>query len=170
MKKNLGKILSGVAILLGVVAIIMLVAPGLAPKSDYKDLGAESYSMANITFGKTFALGTGFGFSFLNLLTYILIVAGIVCTVVALLGKGGKIVPIVAAVLFVVAGVLYFCAQQMYTIKLPDGISGDAADKAKDAAKEQLNEVYTLGAGAIVGGIIAILAGCAAIVPVFLKK
>ena len=170
MKKYLGKIITGVAILLGVVAIIMLVAPGLAPKSEFKGLGGESYSMANITFGKEISAGSGFAFSFPNLLTYILILAGIVCAVVALLGKGGKIVPIIATVAFVAAGVLYFCAQQMYMIKLPDGIPDAVADATKDKTKEMINEMYTLGAGAIVGGVLSIVAGAAALVPIFLKK
>lgn len=171
MKKYLGKILTGVAILLGVVAIVMLAAPGLAPKSDYKALGVVgSHSMADITFGKTDSLtGTGFGFSFLNLLTFLLVAVGVVCAIVAVLGKGGKVVPIVATVAFVAAGVLFFCAKQMYTIKLPDGVPDEVAKEVKDGAKKELNEIYTLGAGAIVGGVLSILAGAAALVPVFVK-
>lgn len=161
MKKNLNKILVGISLVLAVVAIIMLVAPGITLKSDYKALTAlgvtESYSMAKITFGHSVSVAEGvsvavFKFSFPNLLTYILIAGGLVCAVLALLGKGGKVVSLVAACLFLVGGVLYFCAGKLLVLNGED--SG----------------YYTIGIGSILGGIFSILASCAVLVPVFLKK
>ena len=160
IKKNLNKILIGVSILFAVVAIILLVAPGITLKSEYKaltDYGVkESYSMANITFGyKESVEGASyevFKFAFGNLLTYILIVGGIVCAVLAILGKGGKIVPFVCAGLFLVGGVLYLCAGKLLVLAIED--SG----------------YYTIGIGSILGGVFSILAACAVCVTVFLKK
>ena len=158
IKKHSDKILFGICLLLGIVAIILLVAPGISPKAEYKDIpGATSYSMAQITFGHKInhpILGEVevFKFSFPNLLTYILIVAGLACAVAALLGKGGKIVPFVAAGLLLVAGILYFCAGKLLNLAGED--SG----------------TMTIGIGSILGGIFSILAAVAAVVPVFIKK
>ena len=146
--------------MLGVVAIILLVAPGISPKSDYKDYGLESYSMAKITFGHKLTVAEGitvdvFKFSFPNLLTYILIAGGIVCALLALLGKGGKIVPFVAAGLFLVGGVLYLCAGKLLVTDNP-------------------SDYYTIGIGSILGGVFSILSACTvacvAIIPLFVKK
>lgn len=151
IKKNLNKILIAVSLLLGVLAIVMLCAAGIAPKSDYKKV-LDSYSMAKITFGyKTHGIEV-FKFSFPNLLTYILIVAGLVCAVLALLGKGGKITAYVAAGLFLVGGVLYLCA-------------GKLLNSTSDAT-----EFFTIGVGSLLGGIFSILAAVAVLVPTFLKN
>ena len=155
IRKNLDKILIALSLLLGVLAIVMLCAAGISPKSDYKALGAESYSMAKITFGYKMDTPIGamtiFKFSFPNLLTYILIVAGLVCGVLALLGKGGKIVSYVSAGLLLVAGVLYFCAGKLLNT-------------------ENSSDAYTIGIGSILGGIFSILAAVSVLVPTFLKK
>ena len=156
MKKYLDKILICTGLVLAAVAIILLVAPGITLKSEYKALtamgAAENYSMANITFGYKNALGAAvFKFSFPNLLTYILIAAGMVCAVIALLGKGGKIVSFVACGLFLVGGVLYFCAGKLLVNDNP-------------------SDYYTIGIGSILGGVFSILASCAVLVPVFIKK
>ncbi|MDE6597752.1 MAG: hypothetical protein K2K60_03850 [Clostridia bacterium] len=171
MKKYLGKIITGVAILLGVVAIIMLAAPGITIKPEYQVREAESFSMANLTFGKdVWAKNLGLGFSFPNFLTFILVVVGIVCSIVSICGKGGKVLPIIAAVALVAAGVLFFCVQQMYTIKLPKDFTGELKQEAVKFYKKQLDTAFTLGAGAIVGGVLSILAGAAALVPMFIKS
>ena len=164
MKKHLNKILIGVSLLFAAVAIILLVAPGITLKSEYEALTAmgveKSYSMANITFGHSMEVAEGisveiFKFSFPNLLTYILIAGGMVSAVLALLGKGGKIVSFVAAGLFLVGGVLYLCAGKLLVLAGED--SG----------------MYTIGIGSILGGVFSILAACSAactaILPMFLK-
>lgn len=165
IKKNWNKILLGVSLLLAAVAIILLVAPGIALKSDYKALTAaglpESFSMAQITFGhtaKVAALGITitFKFAIANLLTYILIVGGMVCALLALLGKGGKIVPFIAAGLLLVGGVLYLCAGKLLVLE------------GKNSG------MYTIGIGSILGGVFSILsactAACVALIPLFIKK
>lgn len=164
---NLGKILVLVSIVLGVVALVMLVAPGFAPKSDASKLGIESVALFKVVFGNS---DSGLAFSFPLFLGVLLIVAGVVCSVLALLGKGGKIVSLVAAICFVAGGVLYFCTMGVYAVKVNDKLSGDLKDAAVKAAKEIVNATYNLGIGAILGGILSILAGVAVVVPVFLKK
>ena len=61
-----------------------------------------------MTFGYSDRSAEIFLFSFANLLTYLLVVAGIVFTVLSFIGKLGKIVGIIAAVCFIVAGVFFF--------------------------------------------------------------
>lgn len=158
IKKNLSKILICACIVFAVVAIIMLVAPGITPKSEYKDVpGITSYTMAQITFGHKINHPIAgevelFKFAVGNLFTYILIVAGMVCAAVAFFGKGGKIMNFVAAGILLVAGVLYFCAGKMLVLNGED--SG----------------TMTIGIGSILGGIFSILAAAAVAVPAFLKK
>ncbi|MDE6001079.1 MAG: hypothetical protein K2G96_01990 [Clostridia bacterium] len=172
MKKYLGKIITGVSILLALVAFFMMFAP--AAVASVEVLGktvSNSYTGSNLAFGltestevlghtveaKIFAASA-------NILTYILLFAGIVCAVVAILGKGGKIVSFVAMACFVAAGVLFFCSIQLcapYT-----EFEGDAKKDYIKAIKESLD----LGAGAIVGGVLSIVAGAAALVPIFVKS
>lgn len=45
-------------------------------------------------------------------------------------------------------------------------LSGDAADKAAQVIKDR----YTLGAGAIVGGVLSLVAGLGALSKLFIKK
>ena len=158
IKKNLNKILICAGIVFAVVAIIMLVAPGITPKSEYKNVpGITSYTMAQITFGHKMIhplLGAEvevFKFAVGNLFTYIFIVAGMVCAAVAFFGKGGKIMNYVAAGLLLVGGVLYFCAGKLLVLNGED--SG----------------TMTIGIGSIIGGIFSILAAAAVLTPAFLK-
>lgn len=165
MKLSLGKILAIVAAVLGLVSVFMIFAPyATAGEGDFK----VNYTGLNVIFGTDVEVagvkGKLFAFSIVNLLPLIFAVVGVVCAILALLGKGGKVVPIVAAVAFLVAGILYFCAVQGVTF-------GDAY---KDAPKEKIKamkKMLDLGAGAIVGGIFSILAAIASGVSlVFAKK
>lgn len=159
MAKNvsLKKILGGVAALLGLVAFIMLFVPQLV--GDH----LESLNGIKVTFGysKKFSAGSFetkqkiLNFSFLNLLTYIFVLAGIVCSVLAVMGKGGNILSFIAAGLFIAGGVFFFCT-----------ISFTSVEGSKDTFKE----IYKLGAGAIVGGILSILAGAAMVGQALMKK
>ena len=169
MKKNLGKIITCVSIVLALVAFFMMFAPAAVAEAMGK---TKSYTGADLAFGYTFksdvaghTVKTKIFAASANILTYILIVIGIACAAVSLFGKGGKILPVIAVVSLVAAGVLYFCVIQLcapYTGEL----KGDLKDEYIKNAKEQLK----LGAGAIVGGILSILAGAAALVPVFVKS
>jgi hypothetical protein len=167
IKKYLDKIVAIAAIVLAIVSLCMIFAPA-ATNSDL-DL---SYTGANLTFGYTYEttlLGTKistkvFDFS-ANIVTLILLVVGIVALVLALLGKFTKVTPIVAAVALLVAGIFFFLMIQFCSPNT-SSLSGDAKTEAIKNAKEAL----TLGAGAIVGGIFAILSALASASLLFIKK
>lgn len=144
-KLDLGTILIGASVLLAIVAICLLAAPAATIKDT-----EITYSCANLVFGYTekgsFSSIDIFDFSFMNLLPYILLLVGIVLSVLSGM-KGGKLLSLLAAACYIVAGVLFFL---MITMSLPS-IGGDAATEIK--------EIYVLGAGAVVSGILAIIAG-----------
>lgn len=153
---NLGKIISLVAIVLGIVAVCMLFAPAAVAEA----LGQKtSYSGANLAFGytyKTEVLGntveTEIFNASANIVTYILVLVGIVFAVLSLLGKLGKIAPFISAAAFLIAGIFFFCSVAFcspYT-----NLTGDAKTEYVKGIRENLS----LGAGAIVGGILSILA------------
>lgn len=165
MKKlSLGKIVAIAATVLGVVALIMLFVPQLAYKSATGFDKGDPLTGLQITFGYSEKDVAILNFSFGNLLTYILLIVAIVFAVLALLGKLGKIAPIVSAACFVLAGVFFFCAQA-FTVVNVGKLTGDGAN----AVREAFNKTHTLGAGAIVGGILSILAGGAMAAKIFVK-
>lgn len=163
MKKfGLGKILACVAAVLGLVAFFMM----FAPAAGIKDTDT-AYTGANLAFGCKEFVGVGslgkdvevFKFSFMNFLTYLLVIVGIVFAVLAFLGKLGKISAIVAAVCFLVAGIFFFCAVPFCA---PATDNAELAKKAKEG--------LSLGAGAIVGGIFAIISALASCATLFVGK
>lgn len=163
MKKHLGKIITCVSVVLALVALLLMFAPAAVSNTGID----KTFTGTDLAFGykEKSALGEAklLGAS-ANILTYILLVIGMGCAVVAVLGKGGKILPIAAAVCFVVAGVLFFCSVQL-CMPYPEMDSGDLKDELVKKTKEGLD----LGAGAIVAGIFSLLSGIAALVPVFVK-
>ena len=105
-------------------------------------------------------------FSFWNLLLYILLIVGIAACVVSFVKPELSWLGYVAAGCFTVAAVFFFCsvgltqAGKVYTL---EGSSIEALVKTQSEAKE----AWKLGAGAIVGAILSILAVlCAAAPPV----
>ena len=173
MKKNLGKIIAGVAIVLGLIAVLMIFAKAIVPNSDYAKLLGDKAKDANIA-GSAIAFGkkeevlgktvTTYMAS-AYILAFLLPLIGVALAVVALLGKGGKIVPIVAAVCFLVGGIIYFLPLQTITPNKDALIGVEVADW-----REGLQKNFTLGAGAIVGGLFSILAACASCATLFVKK
>lgn len=155
---NVGVLTAMAAALLAVVAICMMFVPA-AVVTDTK----ITYTGLQLTFGysEDTILGTVsiLDFSFLNFLPYILALAGIVFNVLTALGKLGKIAPIVATVCYLAAGILFFLATTMCAPH-----TGDSKDLA-DAFRETLS----LGAGAIVAGVLSILAALSSAVAVIKK-
>ena len=161
MKKFLGKILTCVGAVLALAAFFMMFAPAASRELLGK---TNSLSGVDVAFGYEESGVKLLGAS-ANIVTYILLVVGIACAVLALLGKGGKIVSIVAAACFAVAGVFFFLAVQFASF-YPEMDGGAIKDKLVEALKEQLD----LGIGSIIGGILSLLGAVAVAVPVFLKK
>lgn len=161
MKKHLGKILTCIGAVLALVAFFMMFAPAATQEVLGK---TNSLSGVDVTFGYEEKGVEVLGFS-TNVTTYVLLLAGIACAVLAFFGKGGKICPIVAAVCFLVAGVFFFLSIQFAEF-YPEMESGSVKDKLVETLKDNLN----LGAGSIVGGIFSFLAAIAVAVPLFIKK
>ena len=136
--------------------MIALIVGLAAPAVVYDSVIGEnvSYSGWKCTFGCTekFMLGGGevevLSFSFLNLLTYILLLVGIVAAVLAFLKPDMALLGYVGAACFVGATVLFFCA-----------CPSTAFAGIKDT---EIADLLSLGAGAIVGAILSILAVLAA--------
>lgn len=160
-KNLLGMLLPVVAALLAVVAICMMFVPAVVRASSLSDKLNITYTGAQVTFGYKEA-NTGieiFAFSFMNFLPYLLLVAGIVFSVLSVLGKLGKIAPFVSAVCYLAAGILFFCVTKMVVYPTD---SKDIADMFKEG--------LSLGAGAIVAGLLSILSALGSAATLFVKK
>ncbi|MCI8820758.1 MAG: hypothetical protein HFK02_05075 [Clostridia bacterium] len=166
-------LLSAAAALLALVAIFLMFAPAavceLIPETPLTKAQTVNYTGIQLTFGYTEittvpVIGTEvkteiFKFSFANFLPYILLAAGIAFSVLTAFGKLGKISPIVAAACLVVAGVLFFLAPDMCV----------PASDNKELVKN-LKDSLSLASGAIVAGVLSVIAALLALVPLFLKK
>lgn len=165
--KKYYKIIAAAAAVLGLVAFFMMFAPAAvftAPLSKE----TVSYTGAQAAFGysqTTTVVGSDItvqylAFSFMNFLPYLCIVAAIVLSVLGILGKLGKIADFAAALLYVLAGVFFFCTVAF--LNLGEGYEDIA---------EYIMEYFTLGAGAVVAGVLSLIAGiaCAANAVLFKK-
>ena len=162
-KINLKMILCGVAVLFGLISALMFFAPALKAETI---LGDDTVSGMQIAFGDK---DEGFAVS-AYMLPFFLAIIGTVVAVVAMLGKGGKIVPIVAAVCFIGAGICYFLPMVLATPSIPEGLEGELKSEYIKEFREGMKEAYKLAAGAIVGGIFSIIAAVVSVVPVFVCK
>lgn len=160
-KSNLGKPLSFVAAVLGLAAVVMLFLPAIGIKDT-----DTTYTGLQITFGyKESLLGfeyTVFDFSFMNLLTYILAVVGIVFSVLSAMGKGSKFAAFIAVAAFAVSGVFFFLSVS-YTLPNED------ASKIISFVGGDIKDVLTLAYGAIIGGVASLLAAVCNLGKIVLK-
>ena len=160
-KSNLGKPLSFVAAVLGLAAVVMLFLPAIGIKDT-----DTTYTGLLITFGyKESLLGfeyTVFNFSFMNLLTYILAVVGIVFSVLSAMGKGSKFAAFIAAAAFAVSGVFFFLSVS-YTLPNED------ASKIISFVGGDIKDALTLAYGAIIGGVASLLAAVCNLGKIVLK-
>lgn len=160
---KISSILTAVSALLGVVAFIMLFLPAIGLKD-----ADTTYKGLDVVFGyKGKVINTEytvFNFSFMNLLTYILVLAGVVLGVLNIVGKKpSKLFALIAAVAFLLAGIFFFCTVSFTSLnenanKIVSGLGGDI----KDALE--------LAIGSILGGVFSILAALCAASPLVLKK
>ena len=162
IKKTLPLALSAAAIILGIVAIIMLFLPAVAIKDTDK-----TYTGLQIVFGHSEKLGGSiqieiFKFSFMNLLTYILVLAGVIFSILGALGKLSKIASFVAAAAFIVAGVFFFLVPSLTIVN-------ESASSVVAFFGGNIKENLVLAVGSIVGAITAIVAGAAQLLKVFIK-
>ena len=145
-KKNLGSIISAVAALLGVTAVVMLFLPNVALKN-----GNTTFTGLQIVFGysKTVLLSDiqVLQFSFMNLLVYLLAIGGVVF---ALIGGNGKLFTLISVAAFVAAGVLFIISPSFVL-----------ANSAAEQAGIKLSQGLKLAYGSIVGAVVTFLAGAA---------
>lgn len=159
---GLGKILYLVAAVLGVVAIVMLFVDTVKVP-DTKLLGktieGEGYSGLKVAFGFKEEDTAIFKFSFMGLLPYLLVLAGVVLTLVnAFAKKNNKILDYVSVAALVVAGVLFFVMPNF--VVCADTILGKIAAEID----------YELAVGAIVAAVCSIASGAVVLVKTLLKK
>ena len=160
-KSSVGKPLSFVAAVLGLAAVVMLFLPAIGIKDT-----DTTYTGLQITFGyKDSLLGfeyTVFDFSFMNLLTYILAVVGIVFSVLSAMGKGSKFAAFIAVAAFAVSGVFFFLSVS-YTLPNED------ASKIISFVGGDIKDALTLAYGAIIGGVASLLAAVCNLGKIVLK-
>lgn len=165
-KKSFIKYAGIVSAVLAAVAICMIFLPAIVYAAPHVD--PVSYTGLQVTFGfnETLAsIGSSsyvvewFKFSFMNLLTYVLLIVGIVFAVMQIASKKqSKLFTLITAACFVVAGVFMFMTIT-YSIVGLERITGAAV----------LDKTYmSLGIGSIIGGITACLAGACKVGEFFL--
>ena len=101
-KKNASLALTALSVLGGLVAVIMLFLPAV----EFKGI---TYTGLQVSFGytnETFRTEV-FGFSFMNLLPYLLALGGLVFSALGAAGRGSKLGAIIAAAAFIAAGVFF---------------------------------------------------------------
>ncbi len=167
MKKKLTKskfVMIGAAAL-GLIAVFMLFLAGI--KMEVKGLTGTHTSTAScfeVMFGK---IGDEkvelYKFNFMAFLPFLLMLGGIALAVVSLF-VDNKILKFIALGLFVVAAVLMFCYVQFFPMSAKE-------EETKKLIEEMIkNDNYKLGVGAILTGILNILAAGAAAVSLFAVK
>lgn len=160
---SLNQIMSIVAIVLGVVALAMMfVVTVNVPATDLGVLGTveyEGYTGLNVAFGYSENEVAILSFSFMALLPYVMVLAGIVLTALNTFGKKSRrLFDDLAGGLFLVAGVMFFMMPNFMVFA--DNIV------AKVAAELEYKAVI----GAIVAGVGAVVSGVAMFAKTLLKK
>ena len=155
-KNSVTKYAGFAAILLALASIAFMFAPAIVYGSGDDP---TTFTAFQTMFGYTSKTGdrivvtrTLLDFSFMNLLTLILLAVGIVFSVLKMLsGKNAKLFTLITTACFTVAGVFLFMT---ITFTVPH-VSENAAEKLFDLSKDSMK----LGWGAIVSAICALIAG-----------
>ena len=165
-KNSISKYTSLLAILLAIASACMIFCTSIVYKVSEK-ADPVNFTGLQVTFGysstKNFLEGITsaikfegtinyFAFSFLNLLPYILLLAGIVFAVLKVVGgkSNSKMFSFVAAACFIAGGVLMFCV-------VPFSVLG--TNELVQTFSVLKKQYMSLGVGAIVGGVLGILGG-----------
>ncbi len=161
MKLTKSKIVMIGAAALGLIAVFMLFLAGIKT-----EIGKQSAteSCFNVMFGNMEGKELKvYQFNFMAFLPFLLMLGGIALCVVSLF-VDSKILKFIALGLFVVAAVFMFCYVQFFPMSYKD----EAAKKLTEAAIDNGN--VKLGIGAILVGILNILAAAATAVSLFAVK
>ena len=161
-RSSAGLVLGAVAILAGIAAAAMLFLPAVAVKDS-----ETTYTGLQIALGyseKLPVIGAVaiFKFSFMNLLTYILAVAGVLFAVAGALGRGGKLLSFIAAAAFIASGVFFLLSPSFCIIN-------DTVSSVITLFGGNVAENLSLAVGSIVGAVAAFVAGAAQLIKVIAK-
>ncbi len=155
-KQSNASLLSIVAAVLGFITLAVLFLPAIGIKDT-----ETTYTGAQIAFGyKKSSFGVEvdvFNFSFMNLLPFILAVAGLVFAIYAGL-KGSKLFALLAGLIFIAEGVFLLL-----------GVANCVPAGRVEAVVEAFRDTCVLAWGSIVGAIIAFIAGAASVFSVVAK-
>lgn len=158
---NLGRILYFVALALGVVAICMLFVNAVATpdvKTALATVEGEKVTGLQVAFGYSEKEIEILGFSFMALLPWILVIAGVVLTALSTFSKkGSKLFDFISIAAFIVAGVLFFIMPNFMVF----------AETLAGAVWEALE--WKLAIGSIVAAVCSIVAGGAVLVKNLMK-
>lgn len=154
-----------VAAVLGVVAVCMIFVAAFVVKDSGTGALSETYTGLQAVFGYSTEKADYLAFSFMNLLPYVLVIAGVVIAVLRFFGVAkNNIMDWVSVALFVVGGILFFCTAS-FTI-LSEGYN----DLIKAANVIKTYVTTGLGAGPIIAGICSILSGATVVAKNLMKK
>lgn len=168
-KTKVSYYLSLAATLFALLAVVMIFLPAIATEEDAAYLTLEkTYSGLQTAFGyKKTTLGrevTHWHFSFMNLLTYLLPLAAFVLLALSAFGKKqNKLFVLIATVCLIASTVFFFSTVSFASFNedLTNGVSSIGGD---------VKELFKLGWGAILGGVLSILGALSAGATLVLKK
>ena len=164
-KNNLGNVLNLLAIVLGVAAVCMLFLTNFVVTDSATGALSENYTGLQTVFGYATENSTYLMFSFMNLLPYLLVIVAVVLLTlkVAKISKC-KLLDLISAGCFIVAGILFFFTTNF--VILSEGY----VDTIKVANLIKTVVSTSLGFGAIIAAISSILAGTFVVVSKFISK
>ena len=171
-KSTLGLVFSAGAVIFAIVAVCMMFADAVKLVSGENVL--VSYKGTQVAFGysETYPIigeVKFLNFSFMNLLPYILALAGAVVAVLAALSKKSFLLNIIAVACFVAAAVFFFTAASYVSVAGSEG-SGSLNALVKnivDALKDGDN--LKIAIGSILGGVFSIVAAACSALKIFVK-
>ncbi len=165
LNKELKGILSIAGIILGAIAVIMMFLPAIGIKDSettYTGLHlAFGYKTTKEILGSTVTT-VHFDFSFMNLLTYLLLIGGVVFSVLSFINRGGRFASFIAMGLTLVAGVFFF-------LTISFCIPNADLSKIYTFFGDNFKNYLVLSAGSITGGITSILSCACLAVRTFVK-
>lgn len=156
--------------LLAVVALVMVFVPALGVNNSN-----TTYSGLNVIFGCKVANGNAdlFYFSFMNLLTYILVLAAIVLIILKFVFKKRMLFNLLIALILVVAGIFFFLTKQ-FTLLNESAVNvtnfASAVSQLLGGGSFKAMDAFYLAAGPIVSGILVIIGGLLACCEIVLVK
>ncbi|MBQ9714067.1 MAG: hypothetical protein IJV83_05595 [Clostridia bacterium] len=144
------------AAIAGVLALILFFACDVVYMEVMGEKVGDAVNGWEATFGKKEEGVELVKFAFMNFLTVILLIGAIACAVLSYLKPENKMFAYIAAGLFALAAIFFFCAKGFYC-------------SANDVESE-MKEYLKLGVGAIIAAILSLLSAAAVAVPAVLKK